>query len=109
MWWVMRTGLEIQSTWCKYAERSYAAPRRRGGRWIVPAEHGAPLWERLARVGDPSTVDETVNSIIPAQAIDVPHEMTTTGFELPGFRIHTSLGVVRETDRRMPCKSASLG
>lgn len=34
-------------------------------------------------------------SIIPAQAIDVPHEMTTTGFELPGFRIEVSLGVVR--------------
>jgi uncharacterized protein YbjQ (UPF0145 family) len=34
-------------------------------------------------------------SIIPSQAIDVPHEMTTTGFELPGFRIVTSLGVVR--------------
>ena len=36
-----------------------------------------------------------MTSIIPAQAIDFPHEMTTTGFELPGFRIHTSLGVVR--------------
>ncbi len=34
-------------------------------------------------------------SIIPAQAIDFPHEMTTTGFELPGFRIDVSLGVVR--------------
>ncbi len=34
-------------------------------------------------------------SIIPSQAIDVPHEMTTTGFELPGFRIEMSLGVVR--------------
>jgi uncharacterized protein YbjQ (UPF0145 family) len=34
-------------------------------------------------------------SIIPSQAIDVPHEMTTTGFDLPGFRIEMSLGVVR--------------
>lgn len=36
-----------------------------------------------------------MSSIIPSQAIDVPHEMTTTGFELPGFRIEMSLGVVR--------------
>jgi uncharacterized protein YbjQ (UPF0145 family) len=36
-----------------------------------------------------------MKSIIPAQAIDVPHEMTTTGFDLPGYRIHQSLGVVR--------------
>jgi len=36
-----------------------------------------------------------MTSIIPSQAIELPHEMTTTGFELPGFRIHMSLGVVR--------------
>lgn len=36
-----------------------------------------------------------MSSIIPSQAIDVPHEMTTTGFELPGFQIVESLGVVR--------------
>lgn len=36
-----------------------------------------------------------MSSIIPSQAIDVPHEMTTTGFELPGFHIVMSLGVVR--------------
>ncbi|MEP6833462.1 MAG: heavy metal-binding domain-containing protein [Gemmatimonas sp.] len=34
-------------------------------------------------------------SILPSQAIDVPHNMTTTGFELPGYRIVASLGVVR--------------
>lgn len=33
--------------------------------------------------------------IIPSQAIDFPHEMTTTAFDLPGFHIHTCLGVVR--------------
>lgn len=33
--------------------------------------------------------------IIPSQAIDVPHNMTTTGFDLPGYRIVASLGVVR--------------
>ena len=34
-------------------------------------------------------------SIIPSQAYDFPHEMTTTGFELAGFRVEKSLGVVR--------------
>jgi len=34
-------------------------------------------------------------SIIPSQATDFPHEMTSTGFELPGYRIEQSLGVVR--------------
>lgn len=36
-----------------------------------------------------------MSPIIPAQAIDVPHEMTTTGFDLPGYRVDRSLGVVR--------------
>lgn len=36
-----------------------------------------------------------MTSVIPSQAIDFPHEMTTTGFELPGYRITRSLGVVR--------------
>jgi len=36
-----------------------------------------------------------MNSIIPSQAIDFPHEMTTTTFELPGYRVTKSLGVVR--------------
>lgn len=36
-----------------------------------------------------------MSSIIPSQAIDVPHEMTTTAFDLPGFQIVESLGVVR--------------
>jgi len=33
--------------------------------------------------------------IVPSQVLDLPHEMTTTAFELPGFRIEASLGVVR--------------
>jgi uncharacterized protein YbjQ (UPF0145 family) len=33
--------------------------------------------------------------IIRSQIDDLPHEMTTTGFELPGYRITQSLGVVR--------------
>ncbi len=33
--------------------------------------------------------------IIDSQAIDIPHEMTTTGFEFPGCRIAENRGVVR--------------
>ena len=36
-----------------------------------------------------------MDSIIRSQAADVPYNMTTTGFDLPGFRIVSSLGVVR--------------
>jgi uncharacterized protein YbjQ (UPF0145 family) len=36
-----------------------------------------------------------MNSIIPSQAADIPYSMTTTGFDLPGFRIVANLGVVR--------------
>jgi uncharacterized protein YbjQ (UPF0145 family) len=36
-----------------------------------------------------------MTSIIPSQAIELPHEMTTTGFDLPGYHIGMSLGVVR--------------
>ena len=36
-----------------------------------------------------------MDSIVRSQAADVPYNMTTTGFELPGFRIVSSLGVVR--------------
>lgn len=33
--------------------------------------------------------------IVPSQVADLPHEMTTTGFDFPGYRITESLGVVR--------------
>lgn len=36
-----------------------------------------------------------MNAVIPSQAIDFPHDMTTTTFELPGYRVVRSLGVVR--------------
>jgi uncharacterized protein YbjQ (UPF0145 family) len=36
-----------------------------------------------------------MSTAIPSQVHDVPHNMTTTGFDLPGFRIVASLGVVR--------------
>ncbi len=33
--------------------------------------------------------------IVHSQAADFPYHMTTTAFELPGYRIVASLGVVR--------------
>lgn len=36
-----------------------------------------------------------MSSLIHEQAFDFPHEMTTTTFELPGYTITQSLGVVR--------------
>lgn len=36
-----------------------------------------------------------MNSVVRSQAADVPYNMTTTAFDLPGFRIVSSLGVVR--------------
>lgn len=36
-----------------------------------------------------------MDSIVRSQAADVPYNMTTTAFDLPGFRIVASLGVVR--------------
>ena len=36
-----------------------------------------------------------MSSIIHSQTSDIPYNMTTTGFDVPGFRIVDSLGVVR--------------
>ncbi len=36
-----------------------------------------------------------MTSIIHAQVADIPYNMTTTTFELAGYRIVTTLGVVR--------------
>src|SRR6202022_1533281 len=36
-----------------------------------------------------------MSSIIHSQAADIPYNMTTTGFDVPGFRIVDNLGVVR--------------
>jgi uncharacterized protein YbjQ (UPF0145 family) len=36
-----------------------------------------------------------MDSIVRSQAADVPYNMTTTAFELPGFKIVSNLGVVR--------------
>ena len=36
-----------------------------------------------------------MDSIIRSQAADITYNMTTTGFDLPGYRIVSNLGVVR--------------
>ena len=36
-----------------------------------------------------------MDSVIHAQAADIPYAMTTTAFELPGYRLVANLGVVR--------------
>ncbi len=36
-----------------------------------------------------------MSSIIHAQAVDIPHNMTTTAFEIPGYQIVANTGVVR--------------
>jgi uncharacterized protein YbjQ (UPF0145 family) len=38
---------------------------------------------------------ETMGSIVHSQAADIPYNMTTTTFDLPGYRVVRSLGVVR--------------
>ena len=36
-----------------------------------------------------------MRNVIDSQVIDIPHEMTTTAFEIPGCRIVGNMGVVR--------------
>ncbi len=36
-----------------------------------------------------------MSTALASQSFELPHEMTTTAFELPGYRAHMSLGVVR--------------
>ncbi|MGE0161266.1 MAG: YbjQ family protein [Gemmatimonadales bacterium] len=50
-----------------------------------------------------------MTSIVRSQAADVPYNMTTTAFELPGFRIATSLGVVRGVVVRSRSVFGTLG
>ena len=50
-----------------------------------------------------------MSAVIPRQAFDVPHEMTTTAFELPGYRIVASLGVVRGVVVRSRSVFGTLG
>ena len=50
-----------------------------------------------------------MDSIIRSQAADITYNMTTTGFELPGFRIMSSLGVVRGVVVRSRSVFGTLG
>jgi uncharacterized protein YbjQ (UPF0145 family) len=36
-----------------------------------------------------------MSSVVNAQVADIPYNMTTTGFDIPGYRIVSNLGVVR--------------
>src|SRR5437868_12705080 len=40
-------------------------------------------------------MNEPIISVINSQLDDIPHRMTSTGFDMPGFRIVAGLGVVR--------------
>ena len=48
-------------------------------------------------------------SIIHSQVADIPYNMTTTGFDVPGFRIVDNLGVVRGVVVRSRSVFATLG
>ena len=50
-----------------------------------------------------------MSSIINAQAVDIQHNMTTTGFDLPGFRIIVNVGVVRGVVVRSRSVFGTLG
>jgi uncharacterized protein YbjQ (UPF0145 family) len=50
-----------------------------------------------------------MSSIIHSQAADIPYAMTTTGFELVGFRIVENLGVVRGVVVRSRSVFGTLG
>ena len=50
-----------------------------------------------------------MSSIIHEQAIDIPHNMTTTGFDIPGFRIVANRGVVRGVVVRSRSVVGTLG
>jgi uncharacterized protein YbjQ (UPF0145 family) len=50
-----------------------------------------------------------MESIIRSQAADITYNMTTTGFDLPGFRIVSNLGVVRGVVVRSRSVFGTLG
>jgi uncharacterized protein YbjQ (UPF0145 family)/ADP-ribose pyrophosphatase YjhB (NUDIX family) len=54
-----------------------------------------PLCYSRPKQPDHSPRNVTMSSIIHSQAADIPSNMTTTGFDVPGFRIVDNLGVVR--------------
>jgi uncharacterized protein YbjQ (UPF0145 family) len=50
-----------------------------------------------------------MSSIVPSQAVDIPHNMTTTAFDIPGFHIVENLGVVRGVVVRSRSVFGTLG
>ena len=50
-----------------------------------------------------------MNSIIASQVVDIPYSMTTTGFDIPGFRIVANVGVVRGVVVRSRSVFGTLG
>src|SRR3954470_790882 len=50
-----------------------------------------------------------MTSVIHSQAADIPYNMTTTGFDLPGYHIVASLGVVRGVVVRSRSVVGTLG
>lgn len=50
-----------------------------------------------------------MTSIVHSQASDFPYNMTSTGFDLPGYRIVASLGVVRGVVVRSRSVFGTLG
>ena len=49
------------------------------------------------------------SSVIHAQAADIPYNMTTTTFDIPGYRISANLGVVRGVVVRSRSVFGTLG
>ena len=50
-----------------------------------------------------------MDSVIHTQAADIPYAMTTTAFELPGYRLVANLGVVRGVVVRSRSVVGTLG
>ena len=50
-----------------------------------------------------------MDSIIHSQAADIPYNMTSTGFDMPGYRIVSNLGVVRGVVVRSRSVFGTLG
>jgi len=66
---------------------------RRWGSYLAPLQNRrSPAHQRDS---SPTTTGKPMNAIIQSQAADIPHDMTTTGFDMPGFYIVENMGVVR--------------
>ena len=50
-----------------------------------------------------------MGSVIASQAIDIPHNMTTTAFEVPGYHVVENRGVVRGVVVRSRSVYGTLG